>query len=237
VKGAHYLMKGRGYKNKGHKPRGRQSIPMQVKRAQVSTTRSAIPDEFNTILTFVAANKIGTAAAGSAAYRYQTNGTYDVDPAIGSSSTPGFAELATLYYYYRPYAYQVFLSMSNGEVFPLSYTLVHTNADPGSSFGTAYTLGSGNAFGASGVLGTAGSPPTHYRSRKIRVAELVGGVDPETGDNWHGASAANPTDLIYFGLGVQSLTVANVFTANGGVTFNVRIRMWVRFYDRKNLIS
>jgi len=210
---------------------------MQVKRAQVSTSRNAIPDEFNTILTFVNANKIGATGAGSAVYRYQTNGPYDVDPAIGSSSTPGFAELAAMYYYYRPYAYQIFLSMSNGEVFPLSYTLVHTNADPGSVFGTPYTLGSGNAFGASGVLGAVGSPPTHYRSSKLRVAELVGGVDPETGDNWHGASGANPTDLIYFGLGVQSMTVANVFTATGGVTFNIRIRMWVRFYDRKNLIS
>jgi len=210
---------------------------MQVRRAQTSTTRNAIPDEFNTILTFVDAIKIGTAASGAAAYRFATNGTYDVDPAIGSTSTPGFAELAALYYYFRPYAYQVFLTMSNGEVFPLSYTLIHANADPGSSFGTPYTLGSGNAFGASGVLGSLGSAPTHYRSRKIRVAELVGGVDPETGDNWHGGSAANPTDLIYFGVGVQSLTVANVFTATGGVTFNIRIRMWVRFYDRKNLIS
>jgi len=214
-----------------------QGVPMQVKRIQTTNPRNAIPDEFNTVLTFVDGIRIGTTGAGSAVYRFQTNGCYDVDPIFGTTSTPGFSELAALYYYYRPYAYQIFLTMSNGEVFPLSYFLVHTNADPGTTYGPSYSLGSGNAFGSSGVLGSVGSAPAHYRSRKIRVAELVGGVDVETGDNWKGGSSANPTDLVFFGLAVVSETVANVFTATGGVTFSIRVKMWVRFYDRKNLTS
>lgn len=205
--------------------------------ANYNSKRAAIPDQFDTTLLFVTQGYSYFAGATFGLTRYTPNGAYDVDPSLGSTSTSGFAELAALYYYYRVVAYQVEYDLANNEAFPLAWSVVHVNSDPGTSTLANYTTGSGNAFGRSGIMcAGSGVGIAHYKSRVIKLSELVGGVDVETGDNWRGGSAANPTDLVYTGFAVSS-PASRSLTSNNGISWNVRIKMWVRFYDRKNLTS
>lgn len=213
----------------------KQALTLQVLHNAARFSRTAASDELDAQLRFTSTVAATNAGANYNLLRYIPNGAYDVDPNLGSTSTAGFAELAAIYSYYRVVAYRVHLAMSNTESFPALWFAVHTNTDPGTTVVNNFVVGSGNAFGACGALASSGGPTSTYTSKLIRVTELVGGVDPETGDQWRGTSTSNPTDLIYFGIGFSG--GFNTFTAGHGVLIAVQITMYCRFYDRKLLTS
>jgi len=229
--------KGRKGKKRQNK-RVRETAPLtiQVMRNAAATSRNIIPDEFDTCLEFVDDIVVNNVGLAFAVRRFISNGAWDVDPTLGSTATAGLAELATLYLYYRVVAYETTFNMANADTFPLSWYVVHTNTDPGTSGLTNYQGASANAFGAIGVLGASTGASTHkYRSKRMKVSEVVGAIDVETGDNWRGTtSAANPPDTIFVGVAFASPTGA-VFV--NGVVVNVCHRMWVRLYDRRLLTT
>jgi hypothetical protein len=164
--------------------------------------------------------------------RFTPNNAYDVDPTLGSTSTPGFSEFAALYSYYRVHQYLVDFDAMNADPLAVSVYICHTNVDPGTSSG--YQQYSCGAYGHNKAISPKGGMDKFHFRQKISIPKLVGAIDVTTDDSFRALTNGGPTDTVYFGLGIGTISGAN-FTV--GVDFNGYIEMWVEFYGRKNLLS
>ncbi len=71
------------------------------------------------------------AAAQYSNIRFEPTYAYDIDPVLGSTAMPGFAEMMTLYGRYRVKAVTAHLSFANKELFPSVIWMTAVNSDPG----------------------------------------------------------------------------------------------------------
>jgi len=194
--------------------------------------RNIVPDEMDVVLAYPG-NGIIFAAAQTSAKRWTPNAPYDVDPTLGSTSTPGFSEWAGFYSYVRCEKYEIEATVVNLDTSALDVYFVHSNTDPG-TVGTNYQQYATAAFGKTiGLSPKGGMDRATYR-QKVNVGALVGGVDVSTDDSFRALTSTTPADLVYFGIGAQTMTGGNMVTGLG-YTFN--IRMWCKFYGRKNNLT
>ena len=167
------------------------------------------------------------------AKRYTPNAAYDVDPVLGSTSTPGFAEWAALYTYYRVHRVKVHVKFSNLDNLGVSLYSVFSNTDPGTA-GTNYYNYAQSAFGRTFELGPfysgAGSV---VLNQAVQVHELLG-MPINQADSFRSVTTSIPTDLIYWGFGIYSNAGTNF--ANG-VSYTGWIEMDVRFYSRQDQLT
>jgi len=163
--------------------------------------------------------------------RFTPNGAYDVDPILGSTNTPGFAEMAILYSYYRVIKVGYRLEICNNETFPVRVYSVLQNTDPGTVGNLQFP---GNPMAKSFLLSAKGGMDRTVLSDTKQVATVAGARGVEFEDNYRAVVTANPLDLIYLGIGGNSIGIA--FLPNG-VTTTGTIKMWVRFYGSKALFT
>lgn len=76
---------------------------------------------------------INNAGVGYANVRFLPTYAYDIDPALGSTSMPMFAELGAIYRYYRAISSRISVSYSNVETFSLQCCICPVNVDPGAN--------------------------------------------------------------------------------------------------------
>lgn len=187
------------------------------------------PNELDVRLKFV--DQVTSSSVGAFCnYNFNPNCPYDVDPAFGSTSTAGFAELAALYQFQRTIAYKYDIDMLNNSGNAAQHTIINTNVTPPAS---AYYGLAGNQFAqtklayATGIYGSI----THFTGAHT-VAQIVGSKTPETADSFASLTNNVPTDKIWLGLGQTDVTGdASAFLAT------IQLEMWIRFYERKNLSS
>lgn len=212
--------------NHSHKQRakakrngGRNLRPSPVESADSFTVKLRYPIR-GTLAT------VGTAIAK----RYTPNAAYDVDPVLGSTSTPGFAEYAALYTYYRVEKFKVHLTITNLDNLSISLYTTASNTDPGTA-GTNYNGYAQSAFGRTFELAPFYSGRgTQTINQTVPVAKVLG-MSPAQADSFRAVTTSIPTDLVYWGFGIYSNSGANF--ANG-VGYTGYFEMQCRFYSRQD---
>jgi len=177
--------------------------------------------------------QLANAADKFLAKRWTPNAAYDVDPSLGSTSTPGFSEWANLYSYYRVIEYEIDLSIANLDPQPYALYFIHTNTDPGLGGSTYYDYAS-MPYCSRGLIGVSGGQDRYHYRKMIRCANILGSIAVETSDSLRSVVTSVPADLLYFGLGINSLTNTNMVI---GIGYVGGIRMKIRFYGRQNLLT
>lgn len=164
------------------------------------------------------------------AKRYTPNAAYDVDPVLGSTSTPGFAEYAGLYTYYRVEKFKTHVTFSNLDNLSISLYSVVSNTDPGTA-GTNYNGYAQSAFGRTYELAPFYSGRgTITHNQTVSVPQVLGMATAQA-DSFRSVTTSIPTDLVYWGFGIYSNAGTNF--ANG-VGYTGYIEMHVRFYSRQD---
>jgi len=165
--------------------------------------------------------------------RYTPNAAYDVDPVLGSTSTPGFAEYAALYTYYRVHSYTLKIKFSNLDNLGISLYIVNSNTDPGTG-GTNYHNYAQSAFGKTFELAPFYSGTGSVSLRQtVQVHKLLG-MPTMQADSFRSVTTSIPSDLVYFGFGIYSNAGTNF--ANG-ISYTGTITMNTRFYSRQDQLT
>jgi hypothetical protein len=170
-----------------------------------------------------------------------SNNAYDVDPNLGSVSTQGFAEWANFFILYRVVGYEYSIEVSNGNTAPMFFTILNSNSQMSlpNGIGTSIDLSPyANNPNAQSILlaGSGSSKGYHKFTKKLSISDVVGSVAPETEDNYRSLVTSGPTDLTYILMGVTSAQLGTVYVTNP-VSVVVHLRMFVRFYERKQLTA
>lgn len=151
-----------------------------------------------------------------------------MDPVLGSTSTPGFAEYAALYTYYRVEKFKPHVTFSNLDNLSVSLYCVVSNTDPGTA-GTNYQSFAQSAFGRTYELAPFYSGRgTITHDQTVSVPEVLG-MNTGQADSFRSVTTSIPSDLVYWGFGIYSNAGTNF--ANG-VGYTGYIEMDVRFYSR-----
>jgi len=191
-----------------------------------------MPDEMDVVLGYPLGGQLA-AAATTIAKVWTPNAAWDVDPVLGSTSTPGFAEWATLYTYYRVFKYKIELEMCNLDTTPTSVYFVHTNENPG-TVGTSYLDYAAQEYCSHNMVGNStGMNKLRYR-KTINCAKLLGSAALETADSLRSLTNAVPTDLLFFSIGLRSPASTNL---TNGCVYSGYIFMTIRFYGRQNILT
>lgn len=119
--------------------------------------------------------------------------------------------------------------MSNLEVFPISVYFVHMNTDPGTG-GVNFVNYANGPYGRQIQLASSNAQKSGTTTMSHSIRQIVGDQTTMTDTVYQGTSASNPTDLTYFGVGLQS-ALTNL---TNGVWISGHIEFTVDFYDRKN---
>jgi len=199
--------------------RGRNVTPGPIEAADSMTVKLRYPIR-GTLAT------VGTVIAK----RWTPNAAYDVDPVLGSTSTPGFAEYAALYTYYRVEKFKTHVTFSNLDNLSISLYSVVSNTDPGTA-GTNYNGYAQSAFGRTFELAPFYSGRgTVTLNQTVPIPQLLG-MNMAQADSFRSVTTSIPTDLVYWGFGIYSNAGTNF--ANG-VGYTGYIEMHVRFYSRQD---
>lgn len=196
-------------------------------RPQKLRTQIGLPTEANVRLKYAEYQTL-TSAATFKNYRWNPNAAYDVDPVLGSTSTPFFAEWAGIYNFYRVIGYRYRITVVNKEVFPVTYVVINDNTDPGTG-GTLLGLGGNPKTQSATVAGTAG-PCRHVFKGSYRIADVVGSRSVENDDNFAALTNTVPANRTWLTIGADT-TSGSVLT--NGFVVNVEIIMQIRFYEPK----
>ena len=97
----------------------------------INRSLNYMPSRLRTTLKYNTSGILNNAGVVFANVRLKPTDAYDVDPTLGSTSMPGFTELAAIYRYYRVRACLFKADFSNRESFPLMAYVALVNQDPG----------------------------------------------------------------------------------------------------------
>jgi len=199
----------------------------------IASPSQIVPSEVFTYLTYPFAGSIKSAGLQYMSQRWRTNDAFDVDPVLGSTATPGFAEWAAFFSFYRVISYSVVMQVTNNENFPVGLYVLNSTDDPGVT-GANWYAKAASALGRTYQMAPKG---TTGAQKTIRVAhtitEVVGSSAPETADTFRALVTSTPDDQTWFGVGIDSHSATN--TLSNGVFYNLSMRLHVKFYGRKTL--
>lgn len=221
-------------RRKVKKRKGRGGLPKRVNHIVRFVPQNVYPDEMDVILDYPAGFVMVDAGSQHIAKRFQVNCPYDVDPTLGSTSTPGFAEWASFYSYSRTVKAQITCHTSNLCTNPIGVFLINSNSDPGTA-GTNYfdmACFPNNKHAVLSLQG--GGKDTVTFSQSYSLSKITGSSVVETDDNFASLNNTVPANKVWFGVGGLSLTANNI---TPGVAVLVYIRMWIRFYERVNTLT
>jgi len=224
-------------KNRNQQKRARARKPRMGEIDQnfqaVRSVHEICPDQTIVTLRYPVIVNIYTASAVTSAKRWQPNAAYDVDPTLGSTSTPGFTEWSAFYTYYRVRKYRVEVECVNMDPLSMGVFFCHLNTDPGTGGANYYSYAS-QAFGTQKMLSPKGGLDRVTYVQTVPVAQLVGAVDVSTDDSLRASVTTVPADLVFFGIGIRTTTGGNLTV---GVDVIGYIDMEVQFYGRKNTLT
>lgn len=219
------MHKNKSQKKHARKPRVKRSGPKRNVRVQPVESADSVLVRLRYPIRGTLST-VGTVIAK----RWTPNAAYDVDPVLGSTSTPGFSEYAALYTYYRVEHFKTHVKFSNLDNLSVSLYSVVSNTDPGTA-GTNYFDYAQSALGRTFELAPfysgAGSVTLN---QKVDLKKLIG-MNTAQADSFRSVTTSIPTDLVYWGFGIYSNAGTNF--ANG-VGYTGYIEMYVRFYARQD---
>jgi hypothetical protein len=195
--------------------------------------RAVMPPEYDTNLYYTVQDTVTNAAAFLASIRFSTE-AFDVDPTLGSTAMPGFTEMAGFYARFRTLGMGYKFSCANQEAF--SVTLLHGFSTTSVASGALVHTYSGNPLFGSSIVG----PLTGFNTKTFRDFKSCGAIsgtnqylfdDLYTGSTASATLASAGTNYCYLGV------VSTAPLTGAGVLVNVEIRLNLRFYRPKLLLS
>jgi len=176
----------------------------------------------------------GAAGHTVGSWRYTWNNAYDLDPTVGSTSTPGFTAASALYTKYRVIGARYNLQVMNRESAEVAVAARLVNTDP-STTGNGWT----NSMGphtALKVLGEAsGGQDLKILRGRVSPALIWGERSAQVDPAFVGTvSGTFPTNLQYLGVSVQRVDGTNFAT---GVDVTGWIEIEVQFFELKQNIT
>jgi len=176
-----------------------------------------------------------------ASHSYNLNGVYDVDPSVGSTATPGFAEWMTLYGSYQVINTKVDLTICNlegasdgaGIKQPLQvYWLASRTVIASNSLGSG-TNDPSNRFGGVSMISAVGGQDRFRVTRTINMAALYGNAMNYWGtvNNFQGTSVSNPSTEMQFAIGIETTLAVMAVGAfvDGFLDFEVLLNTPLKF--------
>jgi len=172
-------------------------------------------------------------ATGYGIYRFQPTGAFDIDPSIGGTVPPGFAEMALLYNSYRVKGSRITVEASNtAPAQAVQLTVFPTNVDPGASpSGTFITSARENPYAISKMCAPVGGQAVKIVTN-MSTQKMFGNPMTNYDDNFSALVNAIPVNNWYWIIVFYSpATIASTYP----FLMSVLIEVDIEFYDRKFL--
>jgi len=183
-----------------------------------------MPPRFQTTLRFSKEVVISNVASGWANARFAWTSCYDVDPIVGSTAMPGFAELAAIYRYYRAIRSSIRVDYGNLDALSGTVIVCPVNFDP-----TANTTSYQNYLSSRSAhhrpIGSLQGNGAVSVSHRTSIKDFGGTFVPAL-DSYSAVVTAVPVNNIYWLVGAY---MNNVMT--NGVTINVYIDITLVFFE------
>jgi len=194
-----------------------------------------IPDRLYTGLRFggTGTNTIPAGAGTFITRRFRPSAAFDIDPLLGSTATPGFAELAALYQYYRVTCSRIFLRSANPSTSTgVEVLLLPLNVDPGATPSLATIQGwEGTPYCKRGFIGMLGSPPA-VLSNEISTEKIFGSKMVSFDDAFASAVTTVPTNNWYWAF---AYTVPFTLASPIALSYQIDIELGIEFFSRLQL--
>lgn len=201
-----------------------------MRPVSIGTRVVGCPDKMTVSLKYPILKLINSVASSGQSVRFYTNGVYDVDPTLGSTSTPYFSEWTAMYSYYRVLSYKLDVHVTNNETSTVNFYVVHSNTDPGTT-GINYLQYANASYNKVTSLAANTAQHSMHVVSRLSPMRIVGDRAVRTEQNFWGSSTSNPVDSTYIGLGA-SINSGNL---TNGVYVTGFLEFFVEFFDRKNL--
>jgi hypothetical protein len=191
-----------------------------------------VSDRIVTRLSYCGVSALAVPLGGVAAVRYRPSAVFDVDPNLGSTSVPGFNELATLFFNYRVFMSRIIIRVVGG-VAPTSIVLLPLNADPTGAPG-ALTVQSwtSNSYRDYQLIPAQGGP-TIELTRKMSTEKIFGSKMVLFDDNFASATNTIPVNNWFWAIGAINSAGGLATTC----TLTVQIDMGVEFFTRRTVLQ
>lgn len=186
------------------------------------------PPRMSLKLKFWTIQPLSLAAAIAANYRWRPTAAFDVDPALGGTAMPGFAEAAAFYSTYRVISSKIKCTVSNpSATLPVTVMVIPLNADPSNSMSSANVIAcSGNPYARMKVMGLLGSPPSVVVN-EMTTQKIYGDPAIYYDHNFSSLVTSVPTNNWFWNVAIYS----SAFIATALVV-NVEVEVDCEFYDR-----
>jgi len=180
--------------------------------------------------------QVSNAGLQTASKSYYCNSVYDVDPALGSNTVPGFTQLIGLYNTFRVERTTLSMDAVNGDSFASSLVVAWL---PNATFSAANSFlehSYGNRFTQRYLLSASGGMDRQRIHRTVDMADLYGDKSSYLGSvtNFQGTGGSNPTTLFTVCIGV---TPGHAVPFVNGVYINGYLDFIVDFLDPANLLD
>jgi hypothetical protein len=222
------------------KPNRRQAVQPFVDALPprgVNLSRSVIqPPALRVKLRFYIDFQVSNAGLQTASKSYYCNGVYDVDPALGSNTVPGFTQYSGLYNSWRVDECSIDFTATNGDAFA-SQVVVAWFPNATYSATNSYLANKyANRFTTHRILSQAGGMDRCRIRERMKMADLYGDPSSYYGStsNFVGTGATNPQSLFTVIFGV---TPGHAVPFVNGVILNGYMDFIVTFFDPASLTN
>lgn len=140
-------------------------------------------------------------AAISICKRWNTNSIWQPEVSGGTGTTPGYADWASFYGFYRVIGYKYTISFTNKEAFDVGVWVANSSNDPGTTTNSTITS---NPLTSWKQLSAKGGMDRCKISGAFSMAHVAGTDAVYTADSFRSLIGANPADVSWLGIGIQS---------------------------------
>jgi len=220
-------------KQNRNKRNNKQTVAIdRVQPLRVIRVRDIMPPRIVTRLKYIVLGILQNNTGVTASRQMNANGIYDVDPAIASTSVPGFAEFSGFYNRYRVFKVKSTCIFINNEGFPLVANLGF-EAIPFASNGKTIAYYEMHNQKTTLIPRTQTAAGLRLTMTK-RDIDIVGDAVVLGSLNYTGTLSSNPASLWYTTISVSSQGVGLPLTLNG-VSIRWEIEFDVEFFELKNI--
>jgi len=176
-------------------------------------------------------NQINNSGQPVASKAYYTNGAYDVDPSVGSTAMPGFAEWSALFGSYRVRSAHVDVDVATQEAFPVGVTDLWLPDSTYASTNSAPPTISTNRNSQLFTLSSVGGMDRKKINRRILNSTLFGDKTTYEGDlnQFVGTALTNPITLFTWLIIITPVNPAD--TLINGVSMWGYIEFEIEFFN------
>jgi len=160
--------------------------------------------------------------------RFEPTYLYDVDPVVGSTALPGFAEYGALYRQYRVNSASIDLRLANNDTQNILVYCCPVNSDPGANYNSAAAQQYlGSRLSKRQILGPLSGQNQGHLSDYQTVAGFGGAANRQIADFYTGlTSGVAPQNNFFWTVGIVCSS-----TSSTGVTVDMTLDVEVEFFE------